>query len=674
MQQQEYYYGGDGLVKLKLKKILRRESSSSEPSVPHEPAASVGNTTDPAELSAQEGIVILEPLTSHDPAASVVETIGPVELPAPEGTVIPEPSAPYDQAASVGDTMYPPEPPESGEEVIPEGTSPDMEPEAPEIKTKTKRKRFNIRDRIKQVFSPKYENIDPLGFELGEVSTPVLGVPLREVDITYEVNPPFQYVNVRYEGEELIYHIVEPLLSDSEVKYLAIIENAFEKMIHSDIVIIEDTDREKYLRDRFSMIINIYLLNLDNFQKEKMFYHLLKKYIGFGKIDIMMKDPYIEDITCNGPDNPVYINHRIYGSIMSDVTFGEVELNNFVMKIAQTSGRHISVLQPIRDATLTDGSRINLTLGREVTRKGSTFTIRRFRSNPVSPIDLIKYGTFDSKQLAYLWIILEYKRSVLTAGGTASGKTTTLNALCSFIRPEYKIVSIEDTAELNLMHPNWTQSITRTGFGGEASLSKSSGNGGGSKSAGDIELYDLLVAALRQRPEYIVVGEVRGSEAFTLFQAISVGHPCLGTIHAGSMKELLSRVESNPMNVPRSLFSSVDNIIFSSMIKKGEHYIRRASNIVEIIELDPDRGDLITNPIFKWDPVSDTFLYSGSCALFAGIREEFGVPEGYLLNELNKRAELLDYLSDNNITDYESVANIIRTYSREKDAMMEKMD
>jgi len=422
------------------------------------------------------------------------------------------------------------------------------------------------------------------------------------------------------------------------------------------------------------MIISIYLLNLDYLQKEKMFYHLLKKYIGYGKIDVLMKDPFIEDITCNGPNSQIYVNHRIYGSVRTEVTFEEVELNNFVMKIAQTAGRHISILQPIRDATLADGSRINITLGREVTRKGSTFTIRRFRTNPVSPVDLIKYGTFDSKQLAYLWIILEYKRSVLAAGGTASGKTTTLNALCAFIRPEHKIVSIEDTAELNLLHPNWTQSITRSGFGGEAALSKASGNGSGKGgTAGDIELYDLLTAALRQRPEYIVVGEVRGSEAFTLFQAISVGHPCLGTIHAGSMKELLSRVESNPMNVPRSLFSSVDNIIFNSMVKKGEHYIRRASGIVEIIEIDPDRGDLITNPVYKWEPVSDTFVHSGSYALFTGIREEFGVQEGDLINELNDRAELLDYLAKNDITDYERVVNAIRTYSRDKDAMMEKM-
>ncbi len=533
----------------------------------------------------------------------------------------------------------------------------------------------DIQKHIKRSLTPKSKSVRTIGFELGEVSAPVLGVPLSEVDVTYAVSAPFQYVNIRFDGEELVYHTVEPLLSEGELKYLKIIENAFEKMIHSEIVIIGDKNREEYLKDRFSMIINIYLLNLDYFQKEKMFYHLLKKYIGYGKIDVLMKDPYIEDITCNGPNSQIYVNHRIYGSIRTEVMFEEVELNNFVMKIAQTAGRHISILQPIRDATLADGSRINITLGREVTRKGSTFTIRRFRSNPVSPVDLIKYGTFDSRQLAYLWIILEYKRSVLAAGGTASGKTTTLNALCAFIRPEDKIVSIEDTAELNLLHPNWTQSITRSGFGGGAALSKASGNGSGKGgAAGDIELYDLLTAALRQRPEYIVVGEVRGSEAFTLFQAISVGHPCLGTIHAGSMKELLSRVESNPMNVPRSLFSSVDNIIFNSMIKKGEHYIRRASNIVEIIEIDPDRGDLITNPIFKWNPVSDTFPYSGSCALFAGIREEFGVPEGDLINELNDRAELLDNLARNDVTDYERVVNAIRTYSRDKDAMMEKME
>ncbi|MGM0771357.1 MAG: type II/IV secretion system ATPase subunit, partial [Halobacteriota archaeon] len=409
----------------------------------------------------------------------------------------------------------------------------------------------------------------------------------------------------------------------------------------------------------------IYRLNLSEYQKDKMFYYLLKKYTGYAKLDLLMRDPFIEDITCNGPGMPVYINHRIYSSIQTDVIFEEIELNNFVMKVAQSSGRHISVLEPIRDASLLDGSRANLTLGKEVTKKGSTFTIRRFKSNPVSCIDLINYGTFDPKILAYLWIIIEYKRSVLAAGGTASGKTTTLNALGSFIRPEYKIVSIEDTAEMNLMHPNWTQSVTRAGFGGKT---------GNSKAAGDVELYDLLAAALRQRPEYIIVGEVRGAEAGTLFQAISVGHPCMGTIHAGSIKELLSRVESKPMEVPRNLFASLDAVIFNSMIKVGEHFIRRVMRIVEIIEVDPERGDLITNPAWKWDPVTDSYEFSGYSALFEGISEEFGIDNATLLQEMEDRAVLLDWLVQNNTTDYESVAKAIRRYSRNKDEMMEGLD
>ena len=228
-----------------------------------------------------------------------------------------------------------------------------------------------------------------------------------------------------------------------------------------------------------------------------------------------MKDKYIEDISCNGSDMYLYVQHRTYGSVRTNVKFAEVELNNFVLRLAQISGRHVSLLQPIRDLTLPDGSRANITLGGEVTKKGSTFTIRKFRANPISSIELMDYGSIDAQQLAFMWILMEYKRSILVSGGTATGKTTFLNVLCSFIPPEYKIVSIEDTAELNLMHPNWIQSITRTGFGtSDASASSVSGmsGGGGGKSPGDISLYDLLVAALRQRPEFIIVGEVRGGK------------------------------------------------------------------------------------------------------------------------------------------------------------------
>lgn len=545
------------------------------------------------------------------------------------------------------------------------GAEDSSEVECIVIETHTgEKQKFDLKKSLDQLFNPVFENSEDPGFEVGEISVPQHGVPLREVDVTYEIKPPFQYARVHFNGEDLIHEGIEPPLSEGEKKYLEIIEMAFERMSSSDILVVDDEERKQALKDRFSVIISIYRMNLTEFQKEKMFYYLLKKYTGYGKIDLLMNEPYVEDITCNGPGTNVYINHRFYGSIKSDVVFEEVEINNFVMKIAQISGRHISVLQPIRDATLPDGSRANLTLGKEVTKKGSTFTIRRFKSNPISCIELIKYGTFDSLVLAYLWIIIEYKRAILAAGGTASGKTTTLNALGTFIPHEYKIVSIEDTAELNLMHPNWTQSVTRVGFGG---------GGGGGKSTGDIDLFDLLKAALRQRPEYIFVGEVRGAEAGTLFQAISVGHPCMGTIHAGSIQELLSRVESEPMNVPRNLFASLDAVIFNAMVKHGEHFIRRIMRIVEIVELDPEKGDLVTNPVFKWNAVDDSYEFSGSSAMFAAIYDEFGIPEHELVEEMHERAKVLDWLFENNVSDYVKVAKAVREYVRNKDALKERM-
>lgn len=524
-------------------------------------------------------------------------------------------------------------------------------------------KSSSLVNKIEQIITPKPESIEEMEFVVGELSVPAPGVPQKDVDITYEVTPGCQYVHIGFEGESLVYHCMEPPMSESEEEAFYIIKNAFDKMAHSEILLVEEEDRVEALRDRFELIVDIYRLKLSDTQKDKFFYYLHKKYMGFDRMDLLMKDPYIEDITCNGPYTPLYVNHRVYGSVATDVVYEEIELNNFVMRMAQAAGRHISVLEPIRDATLVDGSRANLTLGKEVTKRGSTFTIRRFKSNPVSCIDLMNYKTYDSTVLAYFWLMVEYKRSVLAAGGTASGKTTTLNALGAFIPPEYKIVSIEDTAEMNLMHPNWTQSITRAGFGGNE----------GGKSAGDIELYDLLKAALRQRPEYIVVGEVRGAEAGTLFQAISVGHPCMGTIHAGSIHELLSRVESEPMNVPRNLFASVDMVIFNAMIKVGEHFLRRALRIVEIVELDPERGDLITNPVFKWNPVTDEYEYSGSSALFDAIYEEFGIDQSELVQEMNIRAKYLESLASEGITEYEAVAKAIRKYSRHKDELMEMM-
>ena len=353
-------------------------------------------------------------------------------------------------------------------------------------------------DRLRMLISKTPEkDISSLLFDPGELAIPSTEGSLRDVCITYPTDPPYQFVHIEFDRVEgsMIYQVVEPQLSEDEKSALTIIENAFEKLVSTNVELVDAEQREKYLHERFHSLINIFGLPLTDSQKERMYFHLRKQYLGYGKIDTLMKDKYIEDISCNGSDMVLFVQHRIYGSIRTDVKFGEVELNNFVLKLAQISGRHVSLLQPIRDLTLPDGSRANITLGGEVTKRGSTFTIRKFRTNPISCIELMDYGSVDAQQLAYVWILMENKRSILVSGGTATGKTTFLNVLCSFIPPEYKIVSIEDTAELNLLHPNWIQSVTRTGFGTTESSGGASGISGLSgismKTPGDISLYDL---------------------------------------------------------------------------------------------------------------------------------------------------------------------------------------
>lgn len=530
-----------------------------------------------------------------------------------------------------------------------------IKPSGWQIKLKDLLKPLNIN------FSGNITSVELVEFNLGELSYPNPDKSVRDTNVTYPIDPPFQFVNIRFDGEELVYNALEPPLSEGEKKYMVIIERSLEKLISSKIVAIRPEEREDFLRMRFSDIVRMYGLPLNEAHQDRMFYYLRKRYLGYDKIDIIMKDHYIEDISCNGPNNYLYIYHRVYGSIRTNVSFEEVELNKFVMRLAQVSGRHISILQPIKDITMPDGSRANLTLGSEVTKKGATFTIRKFRDKPMSPAELTQYGSIDARSLAYLWLLLDYKKSILVSGGTASGKTTLLNVIASFIRPELKIVSLEDTAELNLVHSNWIQSVTRSGFGAEGGGSSPSGVSTPGKAPGDIGLYDLLVAALRQRPEYIIIGEVRGAEAFTMFQAIAVGHACLGTIHAGSMRELLSRIESNPMNVPRTLFSSLDAVCFSALIRRGDRNVRRVMSIVEVLELDPN-GDLVTNPVFRWDAVSDRFVFTGKSHIFEKIENQLGVKEEVLVNEMEARAKFLLDLREKNIVEYEAVVEKIHEY------------
>ena len=497
----------------------------------------------------------------------------------------------------------------------------------------------------------------------------------RLKDITYPVKEPFQYVNLLERDGEVVYNVFEPQLTKREKAIHKKVVTAYDLLVNVGTVLIDVEDRLKFLEDTYNEIIDIYNIKMSPVEYQRILYYIERDYVRYGKADTLINDRFIEDISCNGPDNPVYVYHRFFESIRTNVVFGELELNNFILRLSQLSGRHISILQPIRDAALPDGSRVNMTLGKEVTKKGSTFTIRKFRSEPISPIEIASLRTASTSMLAYLWLLVEYEQSFLISGGTASGKTTLLNAISMLIRPENKIVSVEDTPEINLAHPNWIQAVTRVGFGeaggagGVSGISGLSGIGGKGKSAGDITLYDLLIAALRQRPDYIIVGEVRGEEAYTLFQAISVGHAAMGTVHAASMVELLARVESMPMNVPRVLVANLDIVIFLAAIRKGEEKVRRVREIVEILGIDPGTKELITNTVFRWDPITDKVEYLGRSFIVEKLAKNFGIPKDELESEITKRTQLLDDLKNRGVVNYKEVTEAVRQYYLEREAL-----
>jgi flagellar protein FlaI len=499
-----------------------------------------------------------------------------------------------------------------------------------------------------------------------------------DLNITYPVNPPYAFVNIIFNKQdgEFQYLMREPKLKDEERKTLQSIKDKIEATMAEEELPIEEggvfrtsVALRDYLNKRFLDIIDVYDISIDEKRKPIIYYYLQRELIGLGNSDAVIRDPFVEDIGCNGPHIPLYLYHRVFGSMKTNIIYtNELELNKFILKLAQISGKHISVYQPILDAVLTDGSRINLTLGSEVTRKGSTYTIRKFSYDPISPIDLLRFGSISPLQIAYFWLLIENKKSILMSGGTASGKTTLLNALCMFIRPEDKIVSIEDTPEIHIDHQNWIQSVARKGYGkmlGVSGISGISGISGLSSSSGgpgSVDLFDLLVAALRQRPEYVIVGEIRGREAFTLFQAIAVGHASMSTVHAGNIEELLHRVENQPMNIPRVLFQSIDAVAFVGQVSVNGKRLRRIKNIIEVLELEGETHNLLTNDLFEWNPKGDFFHFSGRSFVLEKIATEIGKDVDQLMDDLKRKESYIKLMNEKNVTFYKDVSKAINMY------------
>ncbi|GAA0272938.1 hypothetical protein GCM10009000_105710 [Halobacterium noricense] len=395
---------------------------------------------------------------------------------------------------------------------------------------------------------------------------------------------------------------------------------------------------------------------LTQYQVETLLYVLQRNFIGYERIDGIKHDINVEDISCDGYDSPVFVYHTDYENLITNVYHGRESLDDFVVKLAQRSGKGISKRQPQVDATLRDGSRAQLTLGQEVSDHGTNYTIRQFKDVPFTPVDLVNWQTFSLDEMAFLWLCIESHKSLVFAGGTASGKTTSLNAVSLFIPSNAKIVSIEDTREVELPQRNWIASVTRPSFGEDET--------------GDIDEFDLLEAALRQRPDYIVMGEVRGEEGRTLFQVMSTGHTTYTTFHADNVGEVLKRFTTEPINVSKTLFTALDLVSVQSQTRVRGQKVRRNRSITEINRYDPENDEINVNDVFQWEPEDDSYRQTADSSTLEDIKFDRGWTQMELDRQLQERRVLLAYLIEQGLNEYAQVAATAQAYVNDPETIL----
>jgi flagellar protein FlaI len=518
-----------------------------------------------------------------------------------------------------------------------------------QTKIKTSFKNINFVQKIRNLLEREMEPIEQYDPAIHGPITYFEGIANYEEIERYWLDEPFCFVVILYNEllNDYLYQIVEPKLDEFEEIFLTEIKDRLR-----DVLLVENIDRladkEKILEEKILIILKDYAIKFTPLMLGKIIYYVKRDFVRLGKIDPLMYDDGIEDISGNGHDKPVFLYHKKYSNISTNIYFEEDELNSFIIQLAQKSGKHISVAEPMIDATMPDGSRIQMTLGTTVTTHGSTFTIRKFSETPITPIDLLEWGTFSSAGMAYLWLCIENNKSLIYAGGTASGKTSSLNAVSLFIPEKAKIISLEDTRELKLPHINWIPGVTRDSFTADE--------------RGAVDMYDLLKAALRQRPEYLLVGEVRGKEALTLFQAMSTGHTTFSTMHADSVSSAIHRLENPPISVPRNMIQALDIMSIQAQTFSAGKRVRRNLKLVEITDIDPNTRNIRTNDIFTWDSSTDSFRHTGKSKALNDIKLQRGWNEGDIKRELQTRQNILEYMLYNGIRDFKEIATIIKEY------------
>ena len=435
------------------------------------------------------------------------------------------------------------------------------------------------------------------------------------------------YAHVSVGGEIGRYYIIEPEKTDRETLDQA--ESAIARLVKAEEY---DESNERVLASLFRQAIKKKWVKVPKEKETLVLYYFLREKILHGFLEGFLADPWLEDISLPGEGN-VFVFHKMYGHLETNVEVSKDEIDRLLRTISERYGKVLSYTHPIIDIHLPDGSRFNIVFGEDISLKGSNFTIRKFPEEPISVAHLIKWGTLTPELGAYLWMLFDVGASAFYCGETASGKTTSVNAFTCFITSSSKIVSIEETPEINIFHKNWVREVTRLHTGAK------------------VTMFDLLKAALRQRPDYIIVGEIRGEEGRVAFQAIETGHPVLSTMHAGTLGQLFQRLTSHPINVPKTHIDGLNLAIFQARMERDKKLIRRVTSVNEIIGYEPDEARLNYLPIFIYDPDLDHLRFMGSSYhLETKVLSFRGWGKDRLRDlyeELKVRAEILSFLSKN---------------------------
>ena len=543
-------------------------------------------------------------------------------------------------------------------EIKTEQISPDIPVVKKKVEIKHKSTSFNL-GTFRSLFSSKAK---PKKVEEVVIEKPKFEPPKELLPENYQVLiPGFAYAFVDTSHNKRIYVVAEPELTKNEEK---ILKQTKESLI-SKISLADLSDESQM----YTLIDKIFAKNkviLNKTQKDKIVYYIIRQVSGLDKIEPLMHDNLIEDIECDGTGIPIFIVHRKYGHIETNVKIDtENELQQFVIKMAHLARSYVSYASPLLDAILPDGSRVNATLTTNVSTRGPTFTIRKFPQKPLTTIDLVNSETITSSIVAYLWTLLEFKKNMVLIGPTAGGKTTLLNVISSFIPPAQRVVSIEDTREINLLLNNWIPQITRPGFGPPDSSGKR---------YGEVTMTDLLKESFRQRPDYLIIGEVRGEEMAVMFQGMASGHCSLSTVHAKSVESLVIRLTTPPISLDPSLLTSLDVVIVTGFSGTGEGHR-------EVKEIDEIRGYSATNKKVEFNAIykstekfeekgattsSDLFSQELPIVYKSDILKEISqtnnISQTTLSEIMTKRKQFVDSLTKTPPKDYVEFKNKLNEY------------